>query len=142
VKKIIENNKTKLIHKTIKESDIVVIDINTTSKSEAEVILNLLKDNFNVNTTIIILSNLMTWYNTPKMKDVEENQEEEHEGEKQEEEERIEDISTILKDLYGEMNELNPEKTKEIINNLKVTYRVKDLVQLKKKNMKIFTEDD
>jgi len=40
------------------------------------------------------------------------------------------------------MNELNPEKTKEIINNLKVTYRVKDLVQLKKKNMKIFTEDD
>jgi len=77
VKKIIENNKTKLIHKTIKESDIVVIDINTTSKSEAEVILNLLKDNFNINTTIIILSNLMTWYNTPKMKDVEENQEEE-----------------------------------------------------------------
>lgn len=142
MKKIIENSKTKLIHKTIKESDIVVIDINTTSKSEAEVILNLLKDNFSVNTTIIILSNLMTWYNTPKMKDVEENQEEEQEGDKQEEEEKIEDISSVLKDLYGELNEINPDKAKEIIHNMKVTYRVKDLVQLKKKNMKVFTEED
>lgn len=110
----------KLINKSIRESDIVVIDLNTTPVFEAEQVINQLKDNFNLNTTIILLTNLMTWYNTPPKKEAmgeEENQDEQG-GET---EEKADDINVILRDLYGEMAETDPEKAKQIIENLKKT---------------------
>lgn len=38
-----------------------------------------------------------------------------------ESEEKAEDINAILRDLYGEMSEVDPEKAKVIIDNLKKT---------------------
>jgi len=90
--------KVKLINKSIRESDIVVIDLNTTPVFEAEQVINQLKDNFNLNTTIILLSNLMTWYNTPPKKEVSSDEENQDEG-GAESEEKAEDINAILRDL-------------------------------------------
>jgi len=87
-----------LINKSIRESDIVVIDLNTTPVFEAEQVINQLKDNFNLNTTIILLSNLMTWYNTPPKKEVSSDEENQDEG-GAESEEKAEDINAILRDL-------------------------------------------
>lgn len=36
-------------------------------------------------------------------------------------EEKADDINVILRDLYGEMAETDPEKAKQIIENLKKT---------------------
>lgn len=87
-----------MINKSIRESDIVVIDLNTTPVFEAEQVINQLKDNFNLNTTIILLSNLMTWYNTPPKKEVSTDEENQDEG-GAESEEKAEDINAILRDL-------------------------------------------
>jgi len=62
--KIFEKNKVKVIHTCIKESDVVILDLHSTPLYEAELIVNQLKDNFNQNTTIVILSTLMTWFHT------------------------------------------------------------------------------
>jgi len=62
--------------------------------------VNQLKDNFNVNTTVVLLSSLMTWFNTPKTVDTSAEPDEEGEGEhKQEEEEKGEDIASMMKEL-------------------------------------------
>lgn len=85
----------------------------------------------------------MTWYSTPKAEEEKgDQQEEDQEQEKQEEEEKVEDINAILKELQAEMNETNPEKAKEMVDALKKTYNVKDVVQQKKLNLKTFSEDD
>lgn len=59
-----------------------------------------------------------------------------------ESEEKAEDINTILKDLKVEMAELDPVKAESIIDNLKKTYNVKDVMQVKKQKIQAFTEDD
>lgn len=103
IKHIYLKPKIKLIHKAIKESDIVLIDLNTTPVFEADQIINQLKDNFNVNTTIIILSNLMTWFNTKEKKDKGDDGEKEKDKDKENknedqktDEDKSEDVNTIL----------------------------------------------
>lgn len=56
-----------------------------------------LKDNPGVNTTLVLISNLMTWFNTPNKTDQPEGQEEEQE--QPEEEEKTQDLNSILKDF-------------------------------------------
>jgi len=143
IRKIHEKNKTKLINKTIRECDIVVMDLNTTPVWECEQIIAQLKDNTQLNTTVVLLSNLMTWYKTPKKADtVIAEGEEEAEADKQEEEERVEDFQTILKDLQVELTDVSAEQAKDIIEKVKASYKVKDVVQETKMQMKVFTEDD
>jgi len=98
VKKILLKPKVKLINKSIRESDIIIIDLNTTPVFEAEQVINQLKDNFNLNTTIILLSNLMTWYNTPPKKEAS-SDEEAQDDTGPETDEKAEDINSILRDL-------------------------------------------
>lgn len=83
----------------------------------------------------------MTWYNTPKVQETEGAEAEgEGEGDKQEEEEKVEDFNSMVKELYGD--DVNSEKNKALIANLKQSYRVKDTKEVKKKKFKMFTEDD
>lgn len=79
--------------------------MNTTPVFEADQIINQLKDNFNVNTTIIILSNLMTWFNTKEKKDKGDDGEKEKDKDKDKEnknedqktdEDKSDDVNTIL----------------------------------------------
>jgi len=90
----------KIINKTIRESDVVIIDLNTTPVYEAELIVNQLKDNFNVNTTVVLLSTLMTWFNTPNNETAGDTPEEEGEVErKQDDEDKGEDMFSLVKEL-------------------------------------------
>ena len=103
--------------------------------------INQLKDNFNLNTTVVLLSNLMTWYNTPPKKEVSA-EEDGQEDAGAETEEKAEDINTILKEVKAEMAELDPARAESIIENIKKTYNVKDVMQVKKQKIQAFNEDD
>lgn len=113
--------KIKLINNTIKESDIVIIDLNTTPVFEADQIITQLKDNFNVNTTIIILSNLMTWFNTPLKKEKENENSDDQVQSDIEDKDKADDVNTLLKELYGESIDFDQDKVKWIIQNIKKT---------------------
>jgi hypothetical protein len=69
----------------------------------------------------------MTWYNTPKKREqTEEERAEENEEEKEEEKDENVQIGMdqLLKELYGEMNDINPEQSKIIIDKLKSLYSI------------------
>jgi len=59
----------KYITKILNIVDIVIIDLNITSLEFAEHIYRTLKYNTEKQISIILISNLMTWYNTPKEKE-------------------------------------------------------------------------
>jgi len=66
----------------------------------------------------------MTWFNTPNNETAGDQPEEEAEADlnnKQEDDDKVEDISSLVKELYGDLESTNPEKAKELVSNLKKT---------------------
>jgi len=60
----------KYITKILNIVDIIIIDLNITSLEFAEHIYRTLKYNTEKQISIILVSNLMTWFNTPKEKEL------------------------------------------------------------------------
>ena len=93
VAKIVDKNTTQSFRDQILASDVIVYDLHTAKFEEVDHVIKTLKTNKLVETkTLILISSVMTWVNTPpKFKKEKEEGEEEGEGEEEPEEEEPEE---------------------------------------------------
>lgn len=83
VKKIIKQDKTRAFRKTILESDVIVYDLQTADFDEVDhVIKTAQQGSFEDDKTLILISSVMTWVNTPPK--LQKEGEEPEEGEEEE----------------------------------------------------------
>eukprot|EP00801_Mesodinium_rubrum_P001134 Mrub_01134.p1 GENE.Mrub_01134~~Mrub_01134.p1 ORF type:complete len:663 (+),score=138.18 Mrub_01134:340-2328(+) len=84
----------------------------------------------------------MTWFNTPLKKEKENENSDDQVQSDIEDKDKADDVNTLLKELYGESIDFDQDKVKWIIQNIKKTYNVKDISQVKKLKHTPFEEDD
>merc|ERR1712146_266872 len=98
VRKIINNEDLSVLTETIKKSDVIIYDLNSSSHNEIEYAIKLLKmTEYEGDKVFILISNVLAWSNTPlkeKKEDEDEDEEDlpedDDEGEAEEEEEEEE----------------------------------------------------
>ena len=83
VSKLVHREKTRAFRKAILQSDIVIYDLQTADFEEVDHVIKTFKTSeLQEEKTLILISSVMTWYNTPpKVKKEGEEEEEEGEGE-------------------------------------------------------------
>jgi hypothetical protein len=113
--KIVEMSRTRAFRESILESDVIIYDLMTNNFEEVDYVIKTLKTSkLEQKKTLIILSSVLTWVNTPpKYKKEGEEGEEEVEGEEgAEEEEEEEEDEEEVEEEEGEDGEEKPKKKK------------------------------
>jgi hypothetical protein len=113
--KIVEMSRTRAFRESILESDVIIYDLMTNEFEEVDYVIKTLKtSNLENNKTLIILSSVHTWVNTPPKykKELEDGEEPEEGGADEEVEEEETEEEEVNADEDGEGNEDKPKKKK------------------------------
>jgi hypothetical protein len=111
VEKIVKMERTREFRETILESDIIIYDLITNEFEEVDYVIKTLKTSkLQTQKTLIILSSVMTWVNTPPKYFTENAEGEENEAEAEPEEEEEPDEENPAAEEEEDENKPKPKK--------------------------------